>query len=192
MWVGCVWRNCRGSSVGKLCGGIVWVEAVWESCVQELWGAKCMWSCVKGAVWGSWGSCVWELPLPLVPTHSSSQVAHCSVCPPHPLHAPLLVLHLAVYSTIVQHRVEWGHVSATCVVHSVLASLVHSLCTSAADPFYDLEGARRAATGECDVFVYLFVCLFTVSLTLHPMHTCSCVYMYILYMVVVCHFCLFL
>ena len=42
-----------------------------------------------------------------------------------------------------------------CVVHSVLASLVHSLCTSAADPLSDLEGVRRAATGECDVVVCL-------------------------------------
>ena len=37
------------------------------------------------------------------------------------------------------------------MVHSVLASLVHSLCTSAADPLSDLEGVRRTATGECDV-----------------------------------------
>ena len=49
------------------------------------------------------------------------------------------------------------HVSATCVVHSVLASLVHSLCTSAADPLSDLEGVRRAATGECDVVGCVFV-----------------------------------
>ena len=53
------------------------------------------------------------------------------------------------------------------MVHSVLASLVHSLCTSAADPLSDLEGVRRAVTGECD----LVVCLLTVSLTLHPTHT---------------------
>ena len=44
-------------------------------------------------------------------------------------------------------------VSATCVVHSVLASLVHSLCNSAADPLSDLEGMRRAATGECELVV---------------------------------------
>ena len=31
--------------------------------------------------------------------------------------------------------------------------LVHSLCTSAADPLSDSEGMRRAATGECDVVV---------------------------------------
>ena len=141
-------KLCGGNCVVGLCGLKLCGRAVYKNC-GEL--SAC------GAVWGSWGSCVWELPLPLVPTHSSSQVAHCSVCPPHPLHAPLLVLHLAVYSTIVQHRVEWGHVSATCVVHSVLASFVHSLCTSAADPLSDLEGARRAATGECDVFVCLFV-----------------------------------
>ena len=49
------------------------------------------------------------------------------------------------------------HVSATCVVHSMLASLVHSLCTSAADPLSDSEGRRRAVTGECDVVVCLFV-----------------------------------
>ena len=60
------------------------------------------------------------------------------------------------------------------MVHSVLASLVHSLCTSAADPLSDSEGVRRAATGECDVVVCLFVCLLTVRLTLHPTLTCSC------------------
>ena len=39
------------------------------------------------------------------------------------------------------------------MVHSVLASFMHSLCTSAADPLSDLEGMRRAATGECDLVV---------------------------------------
>ena len=43
------------------------------------------------------------------------------------------------------------------MVHSVLASLVHSLCTSAADPLSDLEGGRRATTGECDVVGWLVV-----------------------------------
>ena len=43
------------------------------------------------------------------------------------------------------------------MVHSVLASLVHSLCTSAADPLSDSVGVRRAATGECDVVVCLVV-----------------------------------
>ena len=43
------------------------------------------------------------------------------------------------------------------MVHSVLESLVHSLCTSAADLLSDLEGVRRAVTGECDVVVCLFV-----------------------------------
>ena len=43
------------------------------------------------------------------------------------------------------------------MVHLVLASLVHSLCTSAADPLSDLEGVRRVATGEYDVVVCLFV-----------------------------------
>ena len=47
------------------------------------------------------------------------------------------------------------HVSAMCVVHSVLASLVHSLCTSTADPLSGLEGVRRTATGECDLVVCL-------------------------------------
>ena len=37
-------------------------------------------------------------PLSLVSAHSSSQVVHCRVFPPLPLHAPVLVLHLAVYS----------------------------------------------------------------------------------------------
>ena len=32
-----------------------------------------------------------------VAAHSSSQVVHCRVYPPHPLHAPVVVLHLAVY-----------------------------------------------------------------------------------------------
>ena len=115
VWMGCVWgglcvEELQGSCVGKLCGGncvvgLCGLELCWSS-VRELWGAECMWSCVEGAVRGE---PVWELPLPLVPTHSSSQVAHCSVYPPHPLHAPVLMLHLAVYSTIVQHSwVEWG------------------------------------------------------------------------------------
>ena len=43
------------------------------------------------------------------------------------------------------------------MVHSVVASLVHSLCTSAADTLSGLEGVSRAATGECDVVVCLFV-----------------------------------
>ena len=50
------------------------------------------------------------------------------------------------------------------MVHSVLASLVHSLCTSAADPLSDLEGVRRNVTGECDLVVCLrrvviYICL---------------------------------
>ena len=38
-------------------------------------------------------------PCPSSPDHSPniSQVVHCRVCTPHPLHAPLLVLHLAGY-----------------------------------------------------------------------------------------------
>ena len=37
-------------------------------------------------------------PLPrTTPPSSISQVVHCRVCTPHPLHAPLLMLHLAGY-----------------------------------------------------------------------------------------------
>ena len=52
------------------------------------------------------------------------------------------------------------------MVHSVLASLVHSLCTSAADPLSDLEGVRRAATGECDVVGWLVVLV--LNLAIYP------------------------
>ena len=45
------------------------------------------------------------------------------------------------------------------MVHSVLASLVHSLCTSAADALSDLEKVRRAATGECNVVVCCLTCV---------------------------------
>ena len=64
------------------------------------------------------------------------------------------------------------------MVHSVLASLVHSLCTSAADPLSDLEGVRRAATGECDVVVCLFVDLSVSRCTLHTNVAVVVVYRY--------------
>ena len=38
-----------------------------------------------------------QLPSVLPLSLFSSQVLHCRVCLPHPLHAPVLVLHLAVY-----------------------------------------------------------------------------------------------
>ena len=104
--------------------------------------------------------------------------AHCMPCSCH---------MSSVQSRSLTMSSHTHHVSATCVVHSVLASLVHSLCTSAADPLSDLEGVRRAASGECDVFVCLFVCLLTVSLTLHPTHThVAVVVLYRYY--TVCHY----
>ena len=42
--------------------------------------------------------CPLSIPSHLVPAHSSSQVVHYRVCPPHPLHAPVFVLHL--YSSL--------------------------------------------------------------------------------------------
>ena len=41
--------------------------------------------------------CALSSPSHPVPAHSSSQIVHCRVCPPHPLHPPVFVLHLAVY-----------------------------------------------------------------------------------------------
>ena len=53
---------------------------------------------------------------PPVLAHSSSQVVHCRVCPPHPLHAPVLVLHLAVYpASPTQGRV--GSLTGCYTVH---------------------------------------------------------------------------
>ena len=74
-------------------------------------------------------STIWILLLPLPPPPlpwttppSISQVVHCRVCTPHPLHAPLLVLHLAGYPA----RPTQGRMvlidSATCpdgVCHSL-------------------------------------------------------------------------
>ena len=74
--------------------------------------------------------------------------AHCMPCSCHMSSVQSLAMTMSSHT---------HHLSATCVVHSVLASLVHSLCTSAADPLSGLEGVRRAATGGCDVVVCLFV-----------------------------------
>ena len=118
----CVW-NCVGG-VGGSC--VVWGSCVRGTLWGAMWvggwdcvGELCGW--VGGAVRGC---CVWghahqspdglaihthcpqysqhkgDSPLPSHPSspaHSSSQVVRCRVCPPHPLHAPVLVLHLAVY-----------------------------------------------------------------------------------------------
>ena len=72
--------------------------------------------------------------------------AHCMPCSCH---------MSSVQSRSLTMSSHTHHVSAMCVVHSVLASLVHSLCTSAADPLSGLEGVRRTATGECDLVVCL-------------------------------------
>ena len=128
-----VWRSCVRGTVW----GAMWVSG-WD-CVEEL----CGW--VGGAVQGScgWGHAhqspdgpaihtqlpqgtpstrgiphypLSHPPLPSVPAHSSSQVVHCRVCPPHPLHAPVLVLHLAVYpASPTQGRV--GSLTGSHTVH---------------------------------------------------------------------------
>ena len=72
--------------------------------------------------------------------------AHCMPCSCH---------MSSVQSRSLTMSSHTHHVSAMCVVHSVLASLVHSLCTSTADPLSGLEGVRRTATGECDLVVCL-------------------------------------
>ena len=94
--------------------------------------------------------------------------AHCMPCSCH---------MSSVQSRSLTMSSHTHHVSATCVVHSVLASPVHSLCTSAADPLSDSEGMRRAATGECDVVVWHSSSLFpyhlyfTTSLLLSHLYT---------------------
>ena len=111
----CVWGAV---CVGAVCGGTVWEElCVGELCVGELCvGELCVQSPggphihttlppvlpVKGGFLTlpshtSSTACSSFYSPTLVPAHSSSQVAHCRVCPPRPLHAPVLVLHLAVY-----------------------------------------------------------------------------------------------
>ena len=68
MWGLCVEKLqgelCGETEWGQLCGGIVWVGAVWESCIRELWGAKCMWSCVKELGELCVGTCVGAAPAP--------------------------------------------------------------------------------------------------------------------------------
>ena len=100
--------------MGELCVGI----AVWGAVHG---GAVCGDSCLGSCAWGvlrGWEGHAHQSPIPPVvpstrgfpttisptvptpapvPAHSSSQVVHCRVCPPHPLHALVLVLHLAVY-----------------------------------------------------------------------------------------------
>ena len=93
------------------------------SCVVRLQG-RAVWGELCGAVWGHapvtrWSrhthtiasrtpstrgiphypltNCPPSCPCPPVLAHSSSQVVHCRVSPPHQLHAPVLVHHLAVY-----------------------------------------------------------------------------------------------
>ena len=116
----CVWGAvCRRAVCGERCVGEVCVGSCvcGELCVRELCvGELCVQSpggphihtpllpvlSVKGGFLtlpsqtSSTACSLFPSPA-LVPTHSSSQVVHCRVCPPHPLHAPVLVRHLAVY-----------------------------------------------------------------------------------------------
>ena len=101
----CVWGAvCWGAVWGELCVGEL---CVGELCVQSPGGTHIhtplpLVLSVKGGFLTlpshtSSTACS-SFPSPaLVPAHSSSQVIHCRVCPPHPLHPPVLVLHLAVY-----------------------------------------------------------------------------------------------
>ena len=120
--------NCVGSYVGRwvgLRGGTGWVGG-WR-CAKELCEGACTpvtrWSSHTHTIASSTPSTrgiphypLSHPPLPSVPAHSSSQVAHCRVCPPHPLHAPVLVLHLAVYpASSTQGRV--GSLTGCHTVH---------------------------------------------------------------------------
>ena len=120
----CGGELCRGAVCGELCVGELCVEelGVGELCVGELCvGELCVEElCVQSpggphihttlppllSLKGGFltlpshtsSTACSSFPSPaLVPAHSSSQVIHCRVCPPHPLHAPVLVRHLAVY-----------------------------------------------------------------------------------------------
>ena len=101
--------NCVGSYVGQwvgLRGRAVWVGGCGWRCARELCGG--MHTCHQ-MVRPYTHNCLQysqhkgDSPLPSHPSspshpaHSSSQVVHCRVCPPHLLHPPVLVLHLAVY-----------------------------------------------------------------------------------------------
>ena len=114
-----------GELCGSCVGRTVWGSCA-ESCVERcVVGAVCDGAVCDGAVCGARSHQIVQayihmslppvlpaqggfpttlspiaycpVPVPHVPAHRSSQVVHCRVCPPHPLHAPVLVLHLAVY-----------------------------------------------------------------------------------------------
>ena len=117
--------SCAGSCVGESCVASC-VGGLWGDCVGS-WGAVCGVVVRVVCAWGAdtctpvtrWSghahiipsstpstrgipnfpptNCPPSCPCPSISAHSSSQVVHCRVCPPHPLHAPVLVLHLAVY-----------------------------------------------------------------------------------------------
>ena len=101
----CVEELC----VGELCGGELCVGelCVEELCVQSPGGPHIHTTLpqvlpVKGGFLTlpshtSSTACSSFSSPALVPAHSSSQVVYCRVCSPHPLHAPVLVLRLAVY-----------------------------------------------------------------------------------------------
>ena len=108
-------------------------------------------------------------------------------CPPLHTQGMAVCVCITFYSVCVTYLV-FSHAlwrcPATCTMwvlccgHSVLASLVHSSCTSATDPLSDLEGVRRAASGECDMVVCLFVCWLSVSCCTLCTHVSVCIYIY--------------
>ena len=107
-------------------------------------------------------------------TMSSHTPCECYVCGPlsaciscaFSVYLCSSIVYCIMYSSVPSHCAQYSRLlmpppllylcgQAECI--HLYASLVHSLCTSAAAPLSDLEGVRRAATGECDVVVCLFV-----------------------------------
>ena len=108
-----------GTVCGTVCGELGESCVAWGSCVRRIVsGAVGGWCCARELCEGActpvtrWfghthtiasstpstrGIPHYPVTTSPCPRHSSSQVVHCRVCPPHPLHAPVLVLHLAVY-----------------------------------------------------------------------------------------------
>ena len=119
-----MWRSCAERCVGR-CGGArgsVWVAEGGCVCVTSVTRWSSMHTslppCSTPSTIGIPHHPLTNRPAPAppIPAHSSSQVDHYRVCPPHPLHAPVLVLHLAVYP-LVRPRVEWGSLTACHAVH---------------------------------------------------------------------------
>ena len=103
----CVWGAVWGCCVGAVYGEAVWWDCVGELCVGTLAGelGELCEACTPVTRWSRYAhtiasstvspkgiphyplsNCPTSCPYSSVPTHSSSQVVHCRVYPPHPLH----------------------------------------------------------------------------------------------------------